>query len=234
MDTAEALTARIIELLQKIEAKIEDIERLINDALSHLPAFLGYIADKVRHAWNAMLVKVGEFWDWFADKLTYVGNPWLLNSAANEWRLMGGKVARINETIADLNLSVDDDWSGRAADQYKESIQPQRDANSSIMSDFADNIASAMSGLAGAIVAFWICVGVGLLSLIGAIIGAAVTAATVFGLPATPVLIVVGIVIFLGTVGGGLITLYIAAGNSRTDLSGTTAGVTPWPRIATQ
>ena len=234
MDTSEEIMAKVIELLGKIEDKIKYIEGRINDVLSHIPGFLSYIVHKVQDAWNAMLSKLEEFWGWFTDKLTYVGNPFVLNGAANGWKLMGAKVARINDTITDQALSVDDAWTGRAADQYRESIDPQRTANTSIMADYASNIADAMTTLAGAIIAFWVGVVIAIVTLLGALAGAAIATGSIIGLPAAPVLIVLGIVAFLVAAGGGVAILYVAAGGSRSDLSSTTAGVTPWPKIATQ
>jgi hypothetical protein len=234
METADQITARIVELLLKIEKKIDQIEAMINRILSAIPGVLSFIVNKVRDAWNKMLVKLGEFWDWFVDKLTYLGNPFVLNGAADGWKKMGGKVARINDTITDLNLSVDDRWTGFAADQYKQSIDPQRNANTSIMSDFAENIADAMTGLANAIVAFWVGVAVAIIALLSALAGAAVATGSIIGLPAVPVLIVLGIVGFLAAAGGGVLILYIAAGSSKSAMDSTTAGITAWPKIATQ
>ena len=225
---------RVIELLLRIQEKIDEITRLINAAMQAVPAVLSYIVDRVRDGWNAMLVKLGEFWDWFTDKLSYVGNPFLLNGAADGWKQMGGKVARINDSITDLNLSVDDSWTGRAADQYQQSIEPQRRANTSISSDFAENIGNALSGLANAIIAFWAGVAVAILALLGALAGAAVATGTIIGLPAAPVLVTLGIAGFLVAAGAGVAVLYVAAGGARSAMSSTTGGITQWPQIAAQ
>jgi phage-related protein len=234
MNPSDQVIDHIIDLLRKIEEKLEYITKLVNAALSAIPAVFGYIVDKVRDGWNAMLGKLAEFWDWFADKLSYAGNPFMLNGAAAAWTAMGGKVARINDTITDLSLSVDDRWTGMAADQYAQSVEPQRRANTSIMSDFAQNIASAMGGLAGAIIAFWAGVALAIVTLLGALAGAAVATGTIVGLPAAPVLIGLGIAAFLIAAGGGVAILYVAAGNSRATLNSTSAGILEWPKIATQ
>jgi phage-related protein len=234
MNPSDQVIEHIIELLAKIEKKIDEISRLINAALSSIPAVFSYIVDKVRDGWNGMLGKLAEFWNWFTDKLTYAGNPFVLNGAAEAWRAMGGKIAKINDSITDLNLSVDDRWKGYAADQYEQSIEPQRRANTSIMSDFAENIASAMGNLAGAIIAFWVGVAVAIISLLSALAGAAVATGTIIGLPAAPVLIALGIAAFLIAAGGGVAILYVAAGGSRATLTSTSAGISQWPKIATQ
>ena len=225
---------KVIELLQKIQEKIEQITRLVNAVLSRIPSFLSWVADKLRDGWNTMLAKLGEFWDWIADKLSYVGNPFLLNGAADGWKQAAAKVARLNDDITDLNLSVDDRWTGRAAEQYKQSIEPQRRANTSIMSDFAENIAGAMTTMAGAIIAFWAGIAIAIIALLSALAGAAVATGTIIGLPAVPVLITLGIVAFLVAAGSGVAILYVSAGGARSTLRSTSAGITSWPKIAMQ
>lgn len=224
---------RFIELLQKIREKIDEIARLINAALSTLPAVMSFIADRVQDAWNAMLTKLGEFWNWCAEILSNVGNPFMLNGAADGWKQMGVTVSRINDTVTDLSLSVDDRWTGTAAEQYRQSVEPQRRANSSILSDYAENVASAMTGLAGAIIAFWAGIVVASITLLGALAGAAVATGTIVGLPAAPVLLGLGIAAFLVAGGSGVAILYVAAGSSRATLTSAQAGISQWPRIAT-
>ena len=234
MHVPDSVIDRIIELLAQIQQKIDQIARLINAVLATIPPVLSYIADRVREGWEVVVAKLGEFWAWFTDKLSYAGDPFLLIGGAEGWRMMGGKIATINDTITDLNLSVDDRWTGLAASQYQQSIEPQRRANTSIMSDYADNIAGAMTNLAAAITAFWVGTAVAILSLLAALAGAATATGTIIGLPAAPVLVALGIAVFLVAAGGGVLILYIAAGGSRATIRSTTAGITQWPQIATQ
>ncbi|WP_417563463.1 hypothetical protein [Microbacterium sp.] len=233
MDAAQ-IAEKIIRLLDQIQDKIDEITRLVNAVLSKIPGFLSWVVDKFRDAWNTMLDKLAEFWDWFTDKLSYVGNPGLLNDAADSWTLAGGSVARINDTITDQALSVDDRWKGRAADQYEQSLEPQRRANTSIMSDYAQNIADGLSALAGGIVAFWAGIAIAFVTLIGALAGAAVATGTIVGLPAVPVLVVLGIAAFLTAGGAGVWVLTNQASSCRTTLDATSAGITQWPAIATE
>lgn len=224
---------RVLELLDKVQQKIDEIVRLINAALRTIPAYLSWIADRVRDAWDATVQKIQEMWAWLADKLSYLGNPFVLNGAADGWKRVGGQVTRINDSIVDANLSVDDRWTGRAADQYQQSLEPQRRANTSIMSDYAENIGNAMSGLAVAIAAFWGAIAVAILTLLGALAGAAVATGTIIGLPAAPVLVGIGIATFLVAAAAGLTILYVSAGQARSTMASTSAGITSWPSIAT-
>lgn len=224
---------RVLELLEKVKQKLDEIVRLINAALRTIPAYLSWVADRVKDAWDTTLGKIQEMWDWLADKLSYLGNPFVLNGAADGWKRVGGQVSRINDTVVDANLSVDDRWTGRAADQYQQSLEPQRRANTSIMSDYAESIGNAMSGLAVAIAAFWGAIAVAILTLLGALAGAAVATGTIIGLPAAPVLVGIGIATFLVAAGAGVTILYVSAGQARTTMTSTSAGITTWPSIAT-
>lgn len=85
----------------------------------------------------------------------------------------------------------------------------------------------------GAIIAFWAGLVVAVLTLLGALAGAAVATGTIVGLPAAPVLIGIGIATFLAAGGAGVAILYVAAGSARATIASAQAGITQWPQIAT-
>lgn len=223
---------RALELLEKIRQKIEEIVRLVNAALRALPAVLAWVADRLREAWDGMLQKISEMWNAISEFFSHAGDPFMLNSAAEGWKLAAAKVSRINDTIMDANLSVDDKWTGSGADQYQQRIETQRRANTSIMADYAENIGGAMTGLAVAIGVFWGAVVAAILALLTALAGAAVATGTIVGLPAVPVLVTLGIVSFLAAIGFGVAILYLSAGQSRTTMASTAAGIASWPPLA--
>ncbi|MFT4258433.1 hypothetical protein [Microbacterium sp.] len=236
---------QIIELLRKIQQKIEEILRLVNKVLSLIPAILSWVADRLREEWDKLMVKLGEIWDWIVDKLSYVGDPALLNSSSATWAEVGGRVARINDTITDQALTTEDEWSGRGKDQYVQSLEPQRRANTSILSDYAERISSALSTMATGIIAFWAAVVVALLTLIGTIVvtivtakaAAAATAATLGAAAPSMVVpivtIVVGAVVCLGSLAAGWWVLSGQADSAKATLALTSSGITAWPKIAT-
>jgi len=223
---------RALELLEKIRQKIDEIVRLVNAALRLLPAALSWVADRLREAWDGMLQKIGEMWKAISEFFSHVGDPFMLNGAAQGWKTAAAKVSRINDTIMDANLSVDDKWTGSGADQYKQRIETQRRANTSIMADYAENVSGAMTGLAVAIGVFWGAVVVAILTLLGALAGAAVATGTIVGLPAVPVLVTIGIVTFLAAAGTGVAVLFLSAGQARATMTSTAAGIASWPPLA--
>ncbi|GAB3409677.1 hypothetical protein GCM10027515_28780 [Schumannella luteola] len=232
MNPINQVIERIIQMLRRVQQIIDRITAIVNAMLKIVPAVMSYIIDRVKEGWNQMLAKLAEFWDWFTDKLSYVGDPFKLNGAADGWKQMGTRVSRINDTIQDFNLAVDDEWTGRAADQYKQILEPQRRANTSILSDYAENVAGAMTGMANAIIAFWVAIVAAIIALLSALAGAATAAGTIIGLPAAPVLIVLGIVAFLVAAGGGVAILYVAAGSAKSTIASTGAGISTWPKLA--
>jgi ABC-type multidrug transport system fused ATPase/permease subunit len=231
--TADQVIDKVIELLKKIEQKIDQFTDRINQLLAAVPSVLSWVVDKIKQAWNTLLAKVKEFWDWFTDKLLYMGNPGELYGAADSWRQVGGKVSRINDDITALALTVDDHWTGRAADQYKQSLDPQRRANTSINTDFAANIATALSGLGQAIIVFWGAIAAALVTLTIAIVSSILLLASVIAGPAAIVTAVGGFVGALVAMGVGLAVLYGAAANARQSIDTTSNGITSWPQIAT-
>lgn len=229
----EALADRITSLLEQIRQKINSIADTINSTLESLPDAMAWIVDEVQAGWQRMLEKLDELWEWFTDKLSYVGNPSMLAEAATSWVAnVGAPVVRVNETLADASLSVDDEWEGRAARQYQQGVQPQRDANDSILSDFAQNLSDALTEMAEAITAFWVAVAGGLPVLLVGLLGASGLAGTIVGLPAATVVIVGEIVVYLGVVGTQARLLNSKAGTAKASLVSATAGISAWPKLS--
>ncbi|TFV96721.1 hypothetical protein [Orlajensenia leifsoniae] len=230
MDPAQ----EVREMIGKLQDKVEELTRIVNSTLSKVPGFLDWIVDKLIDGWNALMEKLGEFWDWFTDKLSYVGNPFGLHAASVSWTEdIGGKVANLVRDIDDSDLLVDDKWKGDGADQYRQSLDPQREALSSINSDFASNISSALSTLMLAIVAFWASVVAAIISVIVGFATATGAAVTVFGLPLAPPAALGGLAIGVGALAAGTATLYASAASARGTMSSTAAGVQTWPQFVT-
>ncbi len=229
----EPIINQIVALLQKIQDKIDWIAAKINRVLSYVPGFLSWVVDKVKAGWDLMVQKLAEFWMWFVDKLSYAGNPWMLTGAAEAWvARVGSPVSKINDTLSDASFSVDDEWVGRAANQYKQGLEPQRRANTSVLSDFAQNFGSALNAMSGAIWAFWIGVIIAIVTLIGGLAGAAAATGTIVGIPAAPVIICAAVIVCLVSLGGGVGVLYLTAGAARTTLASASAGISAWPKLA--
>lgn len=235
---------KVIELLRKIQQKIDEIMNLINKVIGLIPDFLSWVADRLRDAWNTITAKLAEMWDSLVGMLSNVGNPVLLNNAAQTWSRIGGTVAGINHSIGDADLASDDEWKGRGKDQYMQGVQKQREANTSILGDYAERIQSTLTAAANGIVAFWVAIGVALATLIGGIIiaihtavaAAAATAATAgvaapgFVFPIVEVAVAVGICAV--AVVAGIVVLNTQMDSAKSSIALTASGITAWPDLA--
>lgn len=229
----EALVDRLASLLEQIRQKVDSIADTINNTLESLPDTMAWIVDQVKASWQRMLEKLDELWEWFTDKLSYVGNPSMLAEAAIGWVSdVGAPVKQVNETLADASLSVDDEWEGRAARQYQQGIQPQRDANASIFADFAQKLSDALTVMAEAITVFWSSVSAGLPVLLVGMVSAAGLAGTIVGLPAAAVVIIGEIVVYLGLLGTQTWQLHSKTGTAKNSLAFASAGVSAWPKLS--
>jgi len=231
MDPAQ----QVREMIAKLQDKVEELTRIVNSTLSKVPGFLDWIVDKLIDGWNALMEKLGEFWDWFTDKLSYVGNPFGLFAASTSWREdVGGVAKNLVRDIDDSDLLVDDRWQGDGADQYRQSLAPQREALGSIGADFATSIATALTILAGGIIAFWTGVVGAIIAVIVGFATATGAAVTVFGLPLAPPAALGGLAIGVGALAGGTAILYGVSALSRSTLAGAASGVQTWPQFVTE
>jgi hypothetical protein len=225
--------SRVLELLDKVQRKIEELRNFVNGVLSKVPSVLGWVVDRFLDAWNWMMGKLGEFWDWFTDKISYAGNPFVLSSASVGWKeKVGGPAVNLTRTLDDANLAADDVWDGFGAGQYRQHLPGQREAMTSIAKDFADNISSAMSTMQLAIVAFWAGVIVAVIALINGISAATAEGVTIIGLPAVPATVVASIVVALAALGTGIWILNSQADSARSTLASASSGVQHWPAFA--
>jgi hypothetical protein len=56
------LIQRVMDLIDQIQAKFDDLVSLINGALDSVPFFLDWIVDKIQDKWNEFVAKWDEFW----------------------------------------------------------------------------------------------------------------------------------------------------------------------------
>lgn len=225
---------QVREILTKIEKLVDDLESAINTTLSLVPDIVGYIVDRVREAWDGLMKKLGEFWNWFVDKLSYVGNADILRSTATSWRTEVGAVANnLVRDIDDLAISADDTWKGFGAEQYRQSIPPQRDALKSLHGEFTTNIAKGLEDLASAINVFWRTVAGSLIGVTVAFGVATGEAVTVFGIPLAPPTALGGIAVALGAIALAYTNLSNAAASASSSFEGAAAGITTWPEFRT-
>lgn len=232
MNVAEIIQ-KINEILQKVRDGIDLLVDAVNLTLSFVPDALAWAVEEFRKGWDRLMSKLQEFWDWFVDKLSYVGNPFMLHGAAGGWREVGGLVSNQARAIDDSDLTVDDNWSGSGADQYRQSLGPQREAMTSVDDDFANNIAGALAQVGNAIAIFW---GLVVTSVMTVVVGCAVAtgeAISILGLPAVPPTVYTAVAAALAQLAGGTIQLYAQTAAARDTLGKTASGVQSWPAFVT-
>jgi hypothetical protein len=233
MDAAEEILQKVREILQKMQSGVDAFIDAVNATLSRIPDFLDWIFDEVKKFWDKLVAKLKEFWDWFVDKLSYVGNPFMLGGAAGTWREVGGQVSNQQREVDDSDVTVDDNWSGRGADQYKQSLPPQRDAMKSIDTDFANNIAGGLTQLAVAIGIFWGLVVTAILTCVVGVSVATGAAVSILGLPAAPPAVYIAVTAAIVQLTTGTIQLVAQAAMVNDTMAKTRSGVQTWPAFVT-
>lgn len=223
---------QVIEMLKKLEAAIEKLQRIVNATLAVVPDILGWIVDRVIEGWNALTKKISEFFAWIGEQLAWVGDPWALESTANSWKVnVGGPAFNLGRSVDANGFDADDYWKGVGATRYRQAIPPQKDALQSIKSDFAFNIADALTGLRNAIIAYWIGILGGLITIIAGFALATGAAVTVFGIPLAPPAALAALATGLLAMIGTQLNLKGVAATSKNMLDSAAAGIQEWPKF---
>lgn len=183
MDVMEEIRQLAAELQREIDKFVDTV----NDTLRRIPDWAGWVRDRLMAAWGDFTDKVAELWQKFDEEMFHPGYPGELSATANQWNTdVGGPVSSQVGTVQAGQLAVDDHWQGSAADKYRQHLSPQASAMDKIKTSLTAGITSALDKMQGAITVFWWAFAGALAALIVGIIGAAASAATVFGLPASP------------------------------------------------
>jgi hypothetical protein len=224
----------VTRLLDEIRGKVDELTRTINETLAKVPGWASWVVDRVRDGWDAFCEKLGQFWDWFTDKLAYAGDPGGLSDLARRWAdEVAAPVSAQTHEIEAGDLLVDDRWQGDAADQYRQRVPDQKLTLKAVRSEYVAALTSALNSMSSAITVFWWGVAGALVSLALGIVGAVTAAGGVVTAPAAPVIAglgVAGALIALGTTLYGLIN---EATSTELALdSAKSYGLTSWPSFA--
>lgn len=200
----------LMELARELQREMDALTETVNNTLQKIPDWAGWVRDRLMDGWTYLTEKANEFWEWFNDNVTFMpGRPGLLSETANSWQTdVGGPVSAKVGTVTAGQLAVDDHWEGSAANEYRQHLSPQGTAMEQIKSSLCDGIAQALDKTQSAIVIFWWALAAAFATLIAGVIGAAASAATVFGLPAAPF-------IAAGALGIALTAMFAAADHLR-------------------
>jgi uncharacterized protein YukE len=222
---------RIYDLIARLEAKIEAFQDKINSMLNAAPDILSFIIGKVRDAWNWFIGKVQEMWRTLLDALDNPGSPSELDDIAKRWLSdVGGPANKAGMSLEEDTLRMGDDWEGDGAQRYVAKIPHQVAALKSIQQDFAESVKAGIGILKTGIITYFVAIAAGLVTLIGCIVGAIASAATIFGLPAAPFIAGAGVLAFVGAVAGAVLVLSGQADSAETEfLNGAANGREKWP-----
>ncbi len=196
----DALIERLHQLLDEVQDKVDRLVSKVNSILDWVPWGLGWAVDKFKKLWRAAMDKLDEFWGFIAPIMVVIGQPWDISSAQASWNTVGSDVSAEVVTATDGELSVDDNWTGSAAEAYKKALTNQRLALTAIKSTFTDKISPALAGVVSALYMFYVGVGVAIAVMIVGIVTATGEAVSILGLPAVPPTVLVAIVVAIGAI----------------------------------
>lgn len=227
--------ARIRELLDEVQEKLDWLVDKINGLLSHVPFYLEWAVNKFRDLWDWAIEKVGQFWDKVVEFVGYLGQPWDLNDARNRWIELGSPVAARASESDKSQSEVDSAWKGRAADKYANALTAQKLALASVQAKLANPMGPALGSLASALYIFFaVVIGV-IVALIIAHGVATAEAVSILGLPAVPPTVATAYGAAIVALIGAIANLNNAASSSSTvfrQVAAETAdyGTNNWPR----
>ncbi|WP_435743640.1 hypothetical protein [Nocardioides sp. SYSU DS0663] len=180
-----------------------------------VPWGLGWAVDKFMALWDVAMEKMGQFWDKVGEFVSYIGAPWDLNAAADDWVGVGGPVAA-RATEADRSQSeVDYQWKGRAADRYAFALSAQQKALTAVQSKLTAPMGPALSSLATALYIFFGAVIAAIAILVVAIVTATGEAISILGLPAVPPTVLTGAAAAIAAISAAILNLRGAASSAQ-------------------
>lgn len=229
----EDIIEQVRQLVREVERKVDELRQGLDRVLSRVPAYLSWVADRIREGWSVLQDKIGQFFDWMGEKLAYAGSPGALADAAKRWQTeVAGAMSQALDRSELGALAVDDRWQGEAADQYRQKIPGQRAAMTSVQAR-AGQISASLDSLHLAIYVFWGAVAVAVGALVGGIVGALASTATILGAPAGPFIAAAAVVAALIAVGAGTVNLNAQADSASLKLqTAISTGTQDWPSFA--
>ncbi|MFG1928986.1 hypothetical protein [Cryptosporangium sp. NPDC048952] len=173
------------DLLHKVERKLEEADRKGREIFAEVARvypFLGPFKDDA----EALLAKIKKLWDGFWTEMvqlvTSPGVPWTLWAHGNDWSgpPIGGTVSKQAGRATANALGIDNYWHGQAADAYKDTLGPQKEALTWIKT-VSDEIDDILTKVAVAIITLWVTVLGLIVTLVIELTAEAVAAGTLVG-----------------------------------------------------
>jgi hypothetical protein len=218
--TQQATASQISSLVTKLDGKTVEFQNTVNDTLSDISwlipdSWIQWIKDR----WNDFCDWMAKVWKQLTEIVENMGAPWDLSSTANAWSdKIGGPVSGKAQVATAGELSVDDNWDGDAATQYKQKMPLQATALDKVRSTLSEGVNNAMSTAQLGIWVFWVALVAALVTLIAGIIGAMASSATVLGLPPGVAIAIAAVIVFLAAIAGGIVTLRATLSNANSTI----------------
>ena len=180
------LVLQINELIAKIRTKLDELLGVVNDFLGWVPWGLGWLADKIRDAWDWLCEKFDEFWDSLTLITTNMGDRGALSTTGSTWSTsVASPVSAKKDTVdASVILRADDTWEGDAAERYGPRAKLHQTALEKVVTTYVTGITAALDTVRAGLVKFSMGLITALAALVVGIIGALASSATIFGIPA--------------------------------------------------
>lgn len=175
------------DLLRRVEDGLRRVDQLVQalfDNVNRAIRWLGPFADGVRAALERVGQLVAQFFEEVGKFFTQPGVPWTLWAHGNDWSgaPIGGRVSALAGKSTLNAAQVDDYWQGRAADAYRNTLIPQKEAITAVKAT-VDVVDDVLAKVAIAIGAFWLAVALLVASLIVELTAESGAAATGVGAP---------------------------------------------------
>jgi hypothetical protein len=179
-----ALLDRINATITRIEGKSNELHGSIAGKVHWLP---GPMQDRVREGWDQFCAFLQRIWDNLGTVVSNMGSISRLGVTADAWSDLVGVPVSGQVQAADAGLlSVDENWDGDAADVYRQMLPLQKAALEKVKTTLTDGLATALNDTVRGILAFWGLLIGALAALVGGLLGALASSATIFGMPAAP------------------------------------------------
>ncbi len=218
--TQQATASQISSLVNKLDGKTVEFQNTVNDTLSDISwlipdSWIQWIKDR----WNDFCDWMAKVWKQLTEIVENMGAPWDLSSTANSWSdKIGGPVSGKSQVATAGELSVDDNWDGDAAVQYRQKMPLQATALDKVRSTLSEGVNNALSTAQLGIWVFWGSLVVALVTLIAGIIGAMASSATVLGLPPGVAIAIAAVIVFLAAIAVGIVTLRATLSNANSTI----------------
>ncbi|HEY7595050.1 MAG TPA: hypothetical protein VH969_17995 [Actinophytocola sp.] len=176
----EDILRRVKEALDEIPKQFQRLVDNINSVLDWLP---GWIMDRITDALKAVSDFIGKVLTEIGKFITEPGVPWTLWNHGSSWTDdVGAKASNWQDVFTAGAMETDDNWSGSAANAYK-NVLPQQQKALGMVKSATDEVDDLLTKMAIAIGVAWLAVVSAVVSFVIELTAEAGAAATGVGAP---------------------------------------------------